>query len=187
LSPLYLGVLPLPTGKPLDPVAAGYRYLCNYGRTAIYRAERRAGPLSDHEDIIQQICLEWLQQVGPPHEAFPRLLEHAAVEMQLLRATVNRVIGRMIYQQRKDRRRSGLVDWPAPAHSTERDWMEFHSDCAEGVGHLTRQEWHILEQRRQGKTFTEIGAELGVARQRVWEVYHEVEARLRRIYSDSSG
>ncbi len=187
LPPLYLSLLPLPVGKPLDPVAEGYLYLCNYARTAIHAAQRRAGPLSDHEDIVQQICLEWLQQAGPPQEAFPRLLARSTAEMQLLRETVNRVIARVIYQQRKGRRLADLVDWPAPARSAERDWLEFQSDCAQGVGRLSALEWQVLELRRQGKTFAEIGTDLGVARQRVWEVYHEVEARLRKIYATADG
>lgn len=187
LPPLYLSLVPLPLGKPLDPVAEGYLYLCNYARTAIHAAQRRAGPLSDHEDIVHQICLEWLQQAGPPQEAFPRLLDRSPVEMQLLRETVNRVIARVIYQQRRGRRLADLADWPAPVRPTERDWIEFQSDCAQGVGRLSPLEWQVLELRRQGKTFAEIGTDLGVARQRVWEVYHEVEARLRKIYATADG
>jgi DNA-directed RNA polymerase specialized sigma24 family protein len=180
-------MVPLPTGKPLDPVAEGYLFLCNYARTAIHAAQRRAGPLHDHDDIVQQICLEWLQQAGPPQEAFPRLLDRSPAEMQLLRETVNRVIARVIYQQRRGRRLADLVDWPAPVRSAERDWIEFQSDCAQGVGRLSPLEWQVLELRRQGKTFAEIGTDLGVARQRVWEVYHEVEARLRKIYATAGG
>ncbi len=187
LPPLYLSMVSLPTGKPLDPVAAGYLYLCNYARTAIHAAQRRAGPLSDHDDIIQQICLEWLQKAGPPQEAFPRLLDKLPAEMQLLRETVSRVIARVIYQQRKGRRMADLIDCPAPTRTAEQDWVEFQSDCTQGVGRLSPLEWQILECRRQGKTFAEIGADLGIARQRVWEVYHEVEARLRRIYASPEG
>src|SRR5262249_54240449 len=94
--PLYLAVLPLPAGGPWGPVAAGYEYLGGYTRRAIRVAERRAGPLSDHEDLIQQVCLEWLEEAGPPQEAFPRLLERAPAEMRLLRDAVNRVIARTI-------------------------------------------------------------------------------------------
>src|SRR5262249_49712713 len=35
LPPLYLGVLPLPSGDPFDPEAEGYRYLCAYAGHAI--------------------------------------------------------------------------------------------------------------------------------------------------------
>lgn len=187
LPPLYLSMVSLPTGKPLDPVAEGYLYLCNYARTAIHAAQRRAGPLSDHDDIIQQICLEWLQKAGPPQEAFPRLLDKLPAEMQLLRETVSRVIARAIYQQRKGRRMADLIDCPAPTRTAEQDWVEFQSDCTQGVGRLSPLEWQILECRRQGKTFAEIGADLGIARQRVWEVYHEVETRLRKIYASPDG
>jgi hypothetical protein len=185
LPPLYLGVLPLPSGGPRDPEAEGYRYLCGYAGHAIRTAERRVGPLRDHEDIIHQICVEWLEQAGPPHEAFPKLLEKAPAEMQLLRETVNRVIARVIYQQRRRLMVTDFTDWPAPARAAEKEWIEFKSDCEKGVGSLTPQEWQILELRRQGKTFAEIGADIGVPRQRVWEIYHGVETRLQQVYRKS--
>ena len=55
------------------------------------------------------------------------------------------------------------------------------------MGNLSRREWQVLDLRRQGKTFEEIGADLRLARQRVWEVYHAVEARLREIYGKQDG
>ena len=182
LLPLYVGVAVPAAGKPLDPVAAGYQYLCNYCRHAIHAAERRVGPLPDHDDIIQQTCLEWLQQAGPPEAAFPRLLERASSEMQLLRETVNRVIMRITYQHRKGGVNADLSDWPAPDGAVERAWTDFKSDCEEGVGHLTQQDWQILELRRQGHTYREIGAKIGIARQRVWEMCHDLVARLQDIY-----
>jgi DNA-directed RNA polymerase specialized sigma24 family protein len=177
-----VGVAVPAAGKPLDPVAAGYQYLCNYCRHAIHAAERRVGPLPDHDDIIQQTCLEWLQQAGPPEAAFPRLLERASSEMQLLRETVNRVIMRITYQHRKGGVNADLSDWPAPDGAVERAWTDFKSDCEEGVGHLTQQDWQILELRRQGHTYREIGAKIGIARQRVWEMCHDLVARLQDIY-----
>jgi hypothetical protein len=171
----------------VDPVAAGYQYLCNYSRQAIHTAERRVGPLHDHDDIIQQICLEWLEQAGPPDGAFPRLLEKAPAEMQLLRETVHRVITRITYQQRKGRVNADLSRWPAPDRPAERAWVDFKSDCERGVGHLTQQEWQILELRRQGHTFGEIGSTIGMLRQRAWEIYHDVVARLQHIYERADG
>lgn len=186
LAPLYLAVALLPRGQPLDPVEQGYEYLCNYARSAIYAAERRVGPMRDHDDIVQQVCVEWLERAGPPGEAFPRLLEQAPTEMRLLRETVSRVIARAIYQQKKRGTSVAFTDSPAPDRAGERDWAEFTSDCERGVGHLSRGEWQVLESRRQGKTFGEIGAEVGMARQRVWEVCHAVVARLQKIASGSA-
>jgi DNA-directed RNA polymerase specialized sigma24 family protein len=182
LPPAYLAVLPLPSGAPPDPEVEGYRYLCGYARHAIRAAERRVGPLLDHDDIVQQICVEWLEQAGPPQEAFPKLLEKSPVEMRLLREAVRRVIARVIYQRRRHLRARELADLPAPADDAAKDWAEFKSDCQRGVGNLTPQEWQVLELRRQGKTFAEIGSEIRVPRQRVWEIYREVEARLQQIY-----
>jgi hypothetical protein len=185
VPPLYLAVAPLSVGgKPFAPEVEGYRFLCAYAGRAIRNAERRAGPLCDHEDIVQQICVEWLEQVGPPEEAFPRLLEKSTPEMEILRQTVNRVIARAIYQQRKRLLIANFTEWPAPARPAEKEWADFKSDCEKGVGHLTREEWQILELRRQGKTFAEIGSEMELPRQRVWETYQGVEARLRKIYGN---
>jgi hypothetical protein len=186
LPPLYLAVLPLPVGgKPLAPEVEGYRFLCAYAGRAIRNAERRVGPLRDHEDIVQQICVEWLEEVGPPEEAFPKLLENGSPEKQLLRQTVNRVIARTIYQQRKRLLIANFTQCPAPAEAAQKEWLDFKSDCEKGVGNLTHQEWQILELRRQGKTFAEIGAEMELPKQRVWETYQGVEARLRKIYGNA--
>ena len=180
--PVLFGIFAFPVGDPLEPVAEGYQYLCNYSRNAIHAAERRSGLISDHEDIIQQICVEWLEEAGPPEIAFPKLLKKSEPEMQLLRDTVNRVISRVIYQQRKNQTVRTITECPTPAKKSEMDWTEFKSDCEQGVGHLTPREWHILELRRQGKTFAEIGAEFGMRRQRIWEIYHNVETRLQKIF-----
>jgi DNA-directed RNA polymerase specialized sigma24 family protein len=187
LPPLYLGTLPVTLGQPHDPVDEGYRFLCNYSRHAIRAAERRVGPLTDHEDIVQQICLEWLEKAGPPATAFPRLLEQAPAEMGLLRETVSRVIARVAYQQRKGRATNVLTDCPAPERATEREWAEFKSDCEHGVGNLSGPEWQILELRRQGQTFAEVGAAVGLPKQRVWELYQEVVARLQGLYREAGG
>jgi DNA-binding NarL/FixJ family response regulator len=102
--------------------------------------------------------------------------------MQLLRAVVTRVIARAVYQQKRKYVVLDFDDWPARGNAAERDWAEFKADCEHGVGNLSRREWQVLDLRRQGKTFEEIGAELRLPRQRVWEVYQAVEARLREIY-----
>jgi DNA-directed RNA polymerase specialized sigma24 family protein len=187
VAPLVLGAVLLPRGAPLDPVERGYQYLCQYARHSIHAAERRVGPLRDHDDLVQQICVEWLEQAGPPAEALPRLLEQAPAEMQLLRVVVTRVIARAVYQQKRQHVVLDFNDWPARGNAAERAWAEFKADCEQGVGNLSRREWQVLELRRQGKTFGEIGAELRLPRQRVWEVYHGVQARLREIYGKQDG
>jgi hypothetical protein len=187
VTPLVLGAVLLPRGKPLDPVERGYQYLCHYARHSIHAAERRVGPLRDHDDLVQQVCVEWLEEAGEPAQALPRLLEQAPADMRLLRAVVSRVIARAVYQQKKRSVVFDFSDWPARGNAAERDWVEFKADCEQGVGNLSRREWQVLDLRRQGKTFEEIGAELRLPRQRVWEVYRAVEARLRKIYGKRDG
>jgi DNA-directed RNA polymerase specialized sigma24 family protein len=187
VAPPVLGAVLLPRGEPLDPAERGYQYLCSYARQSIRAAERRVGPLRDHDDLVQQVCVEWLEQAGPPAESLPRLLEQAPAEMQLLRTVVTRVIARAVYHQKRQYVVLDGNDWPARGNAAERDWAEFKADCEQGVGNLTRREWQVLDLRRQGKTFEEIGAELRLPRQRVWEVYRAVEARLREIYGKQEG
>jgi DNA-directed RNA polymerase sigma subunit (sigma70/sigma32) len=55
------------------------------------------------------------------------------------------------------------------------------------VGHLTQQERQVLELRRQGHTFAEIGSMIGIPRQRVWDSYRSVVGRLQEIYGTPSG
>jgi hypothetical protein len=187
LVPIWLGILVPATGQPLDPVVRGYQYLCNYAHSAIHTAERRVGPLRDHEDIVQQVCVEWLERAGPPDEAFPKLLERRPAEMRLLRETVNRVIARAFYHQKKRDVTVNFTDAPAPEAAAERAWAEFKSDCERGVGHLSRQEWQVLELRRQGKTFAEIGSDTQMSKQQACKIYHAVSARLQKIYASRDG
>jgi hypothetical protein len=187
LAPVWLSVLVPATGQPLDPVARGYQYLCNYSHIAIHAAERRVGPLRDHEDIVQQVCVEWLERAGPPDQAFPKLLERRPAEMRLLRETVNRVIARAVYHQKKQDVTVNFTDAPAPEAVAERAWVEFKSDCERGVGHLSRQEWQVLELRRQGKTFAEIGSDTRMSKQQACKIYHAVSARLQEIYGSRDG
>src|SRR5262249_12072137 len=53
VTPLVVGAVLLPGGQPLDPVERGYQYLCHYARQSIHAAERRVGPLRDHDDLVQ--------------------------------------------------------------------------------------------------------------------------------------
>jgi hypothetical protein len=184
LAPLSLGVLLAVTGQPRDPVERGYEYLCNYTRRSIITAERRVGPLRDHDDIVHQVCVEWLEQAGPPSVAFPRLLDGNTAELELLRQVVNRVIARAAYQQRRTGSTLGETDWPTTVNPSGGDWFDLRADYELGVGNLSAAEWRVLESRREGQTFEEIGAALQLSRQRVWEMYQAAIIRLREIYRE---
>jgi hypothetical protein len=152
LTSVPLGVLLVASGQPRDPVESGYEYLCNYTRRAIATAERRVGPLRDHDDIVHQVCVEWLELTDPPNVAFPRLLEGNTVEMEFLRQVVSRVIARAAYQQRRDGSALGEADRPATVDPVGSAWADFRADCERGVGNLSPVEWRVLESRREGLT-----------------------------------
>jgi DNA-directed RNA polymerase specialized sigma subunit len=61
------------------------------------------------------------------------------------------------------------------------DWEDLWQNM---VSTLAQNEKQILEMRKQGRTFAEIGSVLGMARQRVCETYHSVVARLQKNYPD---
>ena len=72
---------------------------------------------------------------------------------------------------------------PAPVKPTEQDWIDMQVDWASGAGRLGPRERQLLELRGQGKTFEEIGSELGLAKQRVCELLNAAIDRLQELYS----
>jgi hypothetical protein len=177
--------LPMPTGMPrgLDPIPSGWSFLCNYTRKAIRNDEARRGPLPGHEDVVQQVYLEWRQLVGPGEETLANLLEADSLERQALRAIVPRVIGRARYEHNRWQTTSELIDSPAPLDRTSQDWRDLQIDVQGGAGNVRPRERRILELRGQGETFEKIGEELQMSRQRVCEAFNATLDRLRELYS----
>jgi DNA-directed RNA polymerase specialized sigma subunit len=169
--------------EPLRPGSRGYLFLCNYTEKAVRTEERRHGPLPDHEDIVHQVFVEWREQVGADEEHLTNLLDKDSPERQVLRRTVPRVISRARYANNKFAEQAGATDLPAKTPAAAQNWTDLRIDLEQGVGNLTPCERQILELRRQGKTFDEIGTELGMAKQRASEVCAAVVARLQSIYS----
>jgi DNA-directed RNA polymerase specialized sigma24 family protein len=142
------------------------------------------------EDIVQEIYVEWRGLVGPQpeEEALSRLLQDGSEEMKFLRVAVRRVIGRIRYQQRQWAKAIGLHEPTAGSDAfacrgeQERvDWEDLWENV---VSTVSPHEKQILELRKQGKTFAEIGSSLGIPRQRACETYHSVVARLQKNYPD---
>jgi DNA-directed RNA polymerase specialized sigma24 family protein len=193
VPPLYLSVLLYrQPGKPLDPSAQqGLDRLCAYAWSSIHNAEKAYGErFLSPEDIVQEIYLEWRGLVGPrpEDEALTRLLQDSSEEMRLLRVAVQRVIGRTRYQQRQWAKGGGLPEVAYRSDAFARrggqervDWEDLWENV---VSTLAPHEKQILELRKQGKTFAEIGSELGMPRQRACETYHSVVARLQKRYPE---
>jgi hypothetical protein len=161
----------------------GWKFLSNYTLKAIRNDELRYGPLRDHEDILQQAFVEWREGIGNQRQAFTNILNRDSAERLFLRKAVRRVIDRARYEQGKQQRLLPLADQPTPVHSSQREWVDLQIDWSHGASRLDPRERLLLELRRQGKTFEEIGSELGMAKQRVFEVYSETIDRLQELYS----
>jgi hypothetical protein len=176
-------------GKPLDPKAQlGFERLQAYAWSSIYRAEAQRGMrFVDPEDIVHDIYVEWRKLVvRPEDEALSNLLDDASEEMSVLRTAVARVIARTRYRQNKWTRRVDVQDLvkdaPALSHRGEQERVDWEDWWKTLLAKLTPQEKQILELRKQEKTFAEIGAEMGMAKQRVWEIWHAVVTHLQENY-----
>jgi hypothetical protein len=170
-------------GAPADD-AEVWSFLHKYALKAIRREECARGPLPDHSDIVQQIYVEWREEVTVHDDVHARLLDRDSAERIAFRGAVRRVLDRSRYDAAKQRRRAEMTDQADAPSATSRDWADMEIDLAQGVGKLTGREREILDMRRWGATFEEIGSKFGLPKQRVFEVYSEVLDRLTTIYRD---
>jgi hypothetical protein len=171
------------TAQPAEPL--GWQFLYNYARKAIRNAELKYGSLADHEDMIHQVYVEWREQVGNGNKVYVDLLNQDSVERLALRKTVRRVIDHARYEQTRQRRMQELFDHAAPVEPGELDWRDLQIDWSLGVGCPGPRERQLLELRRQGMTFEEIGSEMGMQKQRVCEVYNSAVRRLHAAYGEA--
>jgi DNA-binding NarL/FixJ family response regulator len=102
--------------------------------------------------------------------------------MQALRKIVRRVIDRERYAQNKQKRLVQSTDLPAPVNPAEQVWADLKIDLDSGLGELSSRERQVLELRRQGKTFEEIGAETGMSKQRAFEECSGAISKIQELY-----
>jgi DNA-directed RNA polymerase specialized sigma24 family protein len=162
----------------------GWRFLSNYARKAIRNEELRRGRLADREDLVQQVFVEWWEQVGPRGQALAAVLNRDSPEHGVLRKTVRRVLDHARYEQTRARRMAELRDQPAPVKPEEQEWIDLRLDWEGRAGGAGPRERRLLELRRQGLTFEEIGSEMGLLKQRVCELYNAAVERLQERYGD---
>src|SRR5262249_50859353 len=156
LEPFLAGPTLAPASKHAEQ--AGWRFLSNYTRKAIRNEELRFGPLPDHEDIAHQVFVEWREQAGPGRGVYRGRLEKDSAQRLLLRRTVRQVLDRARYQSQRQQRTVELLDQPEPPRRTEQEWADVQLDWETGGDAPDARERQVLELRRQGMTFEEIGA-----------------------------
>jgi RNA polymerase sigma factor (sigma-70 family) len=167
-----------------DAGLAAWRFLSNYSKKAISNDEARYGSLPDHEDLIHQVYVEWLQQIRDDNGDLSRVTNTDSAERQVLRKTVRRVLDHARYEYAKQRRMAELTDQPAPSNDAEQEWIDMQIDAVTGTLQLGVGQRRLLELRRQGKTFEEIGSEMGLVKQRVSEIYNSAIDSLREVYAN---
>jgi hypothetical protein len=167
--------------KPVESEAV--QFLTNYTRKAIRNTEVRYGPIADHEDIVHQVFVEWRERVGQGEKVFGNLLNRDSSERQVLRKAVQRVIDHARYEQSRQGRMVEFQDQPAAVKPESQEWIDMQLDWSLGAGAPGPRERRLLELRRQGKTFAEIGSEMGMIKQRVCEVFNATVERLSQTYS----
>jgi hypothetical protein len=155
-------------GETPDVVAAAAApsTLPQGGTPTIEGVQRYAGRsvsrhrLDDPSDAVQQICLEWLQ-----------LAAMMATTYDDVRRIVARVIDRAYTRLGKQQRTAELFDVPARADAVQESFRDMQLDRDLNVKDLTDREWQVIELRRQGYTFAEIGVKMGMRKQRAREMF----------------
>jgi Sigma-70, region 4 len=168
--------------QALGTGALGWQFMRNYTRKAVRNEELKHGPLRDSEDIVHQVFVEWREQTDNGELALANLLNKDSAERLLLRKSVRRVLDRVRYEQVRQQKMVEFIDQPAPLKPAEADWVDLQIDMSTGAGRLGPRERLLLELRRQGMTFEEIGSETGMAKQRVCEIYNAAVQRLQALY-----
>jgi RNA polymerase sigma factor (sigma-70 family) len=175
---------PSRTARPQESDLQGLHFLCHYTRKAIRNDEARFGTLPDHDDVVHQVFVDWWEQVGPGQQVFDTLLQKDSLARTVLRKTVRRVLDHLRYEQNRGKRTVELFDIPAPDQGREHEWIDLQLDWAQGgVGPGPRAK-QILDLRRQGMTFEEIGSEMGLLKQRVCELYNAAVEQLQELYAE---
>jgi hypothetical protein len=167
----------------LEAATLGLKFFSNYARKSIRNEELKYGRLANHDDLFNQIYLEWRIKVGNNGQALGNLLNKDSSERQALRKTVRRVLDHERYDQQRQQKMVELLDQPAPVKAGDQEWLDLQIDWSQGVGNLSPLEQQMLELRRQGMTFEEIGGETGMVKQRVFEIFNQALERLQEVYS----
>jgi len=158
-----------------EPQQEGLRYLFNYANKSIRR--NRGVSEQDRDDLLHDIYMEWWICTGFEVAALPKLLESESPERRSLRESIYRVFGRYRYHQTAHRTNE-LGESDALATGAAEDARDFALDLKKWLNGLPDLEAKIIDLYYfQHKTMDEIGAEIGMAKQRVSEIHKRALAK----------
>ena len=129
--------------------------------------------VDDRDDVVQQVGLEWLLLAATIQTTYDDV-----------RRIVSRVLNRAYRRLKKQERTLELLDVPTNADPVQDAFRDIQLDCDLGVNDLTDRQWQVVYLRRQGYSFTEIGREMGIPRQRACELFAAAASRLRERYCE---
>jgi DNA-directed RNA polymerase specialized sigma24 family protein len=127
--------------------------------------------VNDRDDVVQQVCLEWLLLAATMLTTYDDV-----------RRIVSRVLNRAYRRLQKQQLALELLDVPVHADPVEDTFRDMELDRDLGMKDLTDREWQVVQLRRQGYTFTEIGRRMGMPKQRVSEQFAAALSRLQQRY-----
>ena len=176
---------PSPGATPSAPVIAsallnqpqqdGLKYLFNYASKSIRR--NRGVSEQDRDDLLHDIYMEWWICTGFEVASLPKLLETDSTERQSLRESIYRVFGRYRYHQTAHRTGDLENDELLAIHDPQ-GTRDFSLDLKNWLATLPNLEAKIIDLYYfQHKTMDEIGAEMGLAKQRVSEIHKRAIAK----------
>ncbi|HEX3314547.1 MAG TPA: sigma-70 family RNA polymerase sigma factor [Gemmataceae bacterium] len=158
------------------PQQEGLKYLLNYANKSIRK--NRGVAEQDRDDLLHEIYMEWWVCVGFEVAALPKLLASESPERQSLRESIYRVFGRYRYHltaRRTEELDAGACLDPETLAEGNRDFV---LDLDAWLGQLPTLEAKIIDLYYfQHKTMEEIGAELGLAKQRISEIHKRALSR----------
>lgn len=158
-----------------QPQQEGLRYLFNYASKSIRR--NRGVSEQDRDDLLHDIYMEWWICTGFEVAALPKLLESDSPERRSLRDSIYRVFGRYRYHQTAHRT-GELGEADALAPDDPEAARDFSLDLQKWLDGLPNLEAKIIDLYYfQHKTMDEIGAEIGMAKQRVSEIHKRALAK----------
>jgi DNA-binding NarL/FixJ family response regulator len=130
--------------------------------------------VDDRDDVVQQVGLEWLLLAATIQTTYDDV-----------RRIVSRVLNRAYRRLKKQERALELLDVPTNADPVQDAFRDIQLDCDLGVNDLTDRQWQVVRLRRQGYSFTEIGQQMGIPRQRACELFAAAASRLRERYREA--
>lgn len=155
-----------------DQTGSVREYMRGYALKSIGREERLYGKLGDHDDMLQEMFLLWTTAIGWSEDSLKNVQLSESEERQEWIRIVRSVINSFRVRARRESRCHPLTD--VSTHADDIDRRELRMDIVSVINGLRPTQRSVLETKLSGKTFEEIGEEIGLSTSRVHQIYNGV-------------